>query len=159
MGDPFSLHTLIDKFLVSKGIRVDVLTTNAGQIEIGNKEWQILQGINIKYMDFYGGENFNFSPKYFFETFKIIKDYDVIHITAIWNFPVIAGYISSIIKNKPFLVSPTGALYEESVNAKRKIIKKIYFNTILKMLIKKASAIQFTSLLDKERFLSLRTLK
>ena len=53
--------------------------------------WNNLDGVRVKYLNFIGYEHYNFSIPLFFEIRKIIKNYDLVHITAVWNFPVLAG--------------------------------------------------------------------
>ena len=69
--------------------------------------------MRVKYLDFVGYEHYNFSLQMVKEIWKIIDDYDLVHITAVWNFPVLAGSLISVIKKKPYIISPRGTIYRK----------------------------------------------
>lgn len=192
-GGPIQSVHLLNKALVKKGVKVDVLTTNAGlaqeqrkKIKDKSKEkpFDSAQGdtngwvdpsslnnadkaepsgpaksndnlaatsVRVKYLDFVGYEHYNFSLQMVKEIWKVIDDYDLVHITAVWNFPVLAGALISIIKKKPYIISPRGTIYKETIELKSTSIKKIYFNLFSKQYINKASAIHFTTKDEQEK--------
>lgn len=196
-GGPIQSVHLLNKALVKKGVKVDVLTTNAGLAQeqrkkIKDKSKEILRtssldspdrsgqaasrrdrqgdtngwvdpsslnnadkaetsGLRVKYLDFVGYEHYNFSLQMVKEIWKVIDDYDLVHITAVWNFPVLAGVLISIIKKKPYIISPRGTIYKETIELKSTSIKKIYFNLFAKQYINKASAIHFTTKDEQEK--------
>lgn len=196
-GGPIQSVHLLNKALVKKGVKVDVLTTNAGLAQeqrkkIKDKSKEILRtssldspdrsgqaaprrdrqgdtngwvdsslldnadkaetsGLRVKYLDFVGYEHYNFSLQMVKEIWKVIDDYDLVHITAVWNFPVLAGALISIIKKKPYIISPRGTIYKETIELKSTSIKKIYFNLFAKQYINKASAIHFTTKDEQEK--------
>jgi glycosyltransferase involved in cell wall biosynthesis len=69
----------------------------------------------------------------------------------VWNFPVLAGALISLIKKKPYIISPRGTIYKETIELKSTSIKKIYFNLFAKQYINKASAIHFTTKDEQEK--------
>lgn len=156
-GGPIQSVHILNKEIVKNGTLVDVLTTNSG-LDINQKKlktngnWHNIDGVRIKYFNYYGYEHFNFSISLVIELFKIIVNYDLIHITAVWNFPVLIAGIISLFKNRPFIISPRGALYKESVNFRKRRIKKIYYKLLIKGLLNKSNAIHFTSDFDRDRF-------
>jgi glycosyltransferase involved in cell wall biosynthesis len=177
--------------LVKKGLKVDVLTTNAGltqeqrkkikekrkKIKEKSKEilrtssfdgiatrddtelrvtaqgdrhnWNYVDGVWVKYLGFVGYEHYNFSLQMVKEIFKVIDDYDLVHITAVWNFPVLAGALISLIKKKPYIISPRGVFHQEAFTSKSGLVKKLYFNLIAKHYLQKAAAIHYTSQIEK----------
>jgi glycosyltransferase involved in cell wall biosynthesis len=179
---------LLNKALVKKGVRVDVLTTDAGlsqeqREKIKDKSNEILHsaqgekegwvdpsildnsniversGIRVKYLSFVGYEHYNFSLQMVKEIWKIIDDYDLVHITAVWNFPVLAGALISLIKKKPYIISPRGTIYKETIELKSTSFKKLYFNIFAKHYLNKSSAIHFTTEDEKEKVTSYLKLK
>lgn len=150
-GPIHSVHSL-NKALAKKGIKVDVLTTNAG-IEDGRdierNTWTELDGIKVKYLNYYGYEHYTFSPGLFLELLKIARNYDLIHITAVWNFPVFAGSITAFLFGKPFIISTRGAINEEAFKLRSKNKKSIYWKLIVKQYFRFSSIIHFTT--DDER--------
>lgn len=153
-GGPIQSVHLLNKALVKKGIKVDVLTTNAGLSKTHSAErigqWKDVDGVRVKYLNFIGYEHYNFSLQILKQIWKIIDDYDLVHITAVWNFPVLAGAIISLIKKKTYIISPRGVFHQEALNSKSALIKKLYFNLFAKYYLKKAAAIHYTSEFEKE---------
>ena len=159
-GGPIQSVHLLNKALVKKGVKVDVLTTTAGN----NKEsmdawvhncikedgWCHFDGVRVKYLDFVGYEHYNFSLQMVKEIWKVIDNYDLVHITAVWNFPVLAGAFISLIKKKPYIISPRGIFHKEAFTSKSGLIKKFYFNLFAKHYLQKAAAIHYTSQIEKE---------
>ncbi|MGC9219327.1 MAG: hypothetical protein ACP5G8_08020, partial [Athalassotoga sp.] len=120
-GGPIQSVHLLNKALAQKGIIVDVLTTNAGledRKDIPINKWVNLDGVNVKYLKYYGYEHYNFSPSILFQTFKIIENYDIVYIPAVWNFPVLVGSLASIFKKKPYVIAPNGSLYKKALSIK-----------------------------------------
>ncbi|HWP91117.1 MAG TPA: glycosyltransferase [Thermodesulfobacteriota bacterium] len=161
-GGPIEAVHLLNKALAKKGIDVDVFTTDTG-LENGKSiprdEWQELDGIRVRYFRCYGYERYTFSPKIFLELLKDTRFYDLVHITSVWNFPVLAGGIASLLHKKPYILSPHGSIYPEAIGIKSKNKKMFYYNLIAKYYIKRASAIHFTTQDEKENaigFLDIR---
>ncbi len=152
-GGPIESIHLLNKALVEKGIIVDVLTTNSGIDKNNNLEtdkWIIIDGVRVKYFKYFFYEHYTFSLSLLVAVFKEVKKYDLVHITGVWNFPVLAGTLACILSGKPFIISPRGVLYKDAINIKSKFIKQFYFNLIAKYYLRKASAIHYTTEDEKE---------
>ncbi|MBI2996197.1 MAG: glycosyltransferase [Candidatus Melainabacteria bacterium] len=143
-----SVH-LLNKTLVRAGITLDVITTDKTSYRCN------LDGVNIKCFPYYFYKHYNFSPQLFFSVLNEVKKYDLVHITAFWNFPVLAGSVSSLLYKKPYIISPRGVLYEEAINIKSKRIKKLYYYLIAKHYLKFASAVHYTSEDERDNISSL----
>ncbi len=151
-GGPVPAIHSLNKALVKKGIKCDVYTTNAGledRRDIPFNAWVNNDGVNTKYFKYYGYEHYNFSPDLFFTLIKNIKKYDIIKLSEIWSFPVLAGAISSVINHKPYVVIPHGSLGEEAVRIKSYSKKMINYSLFARRIIKRSSAIRFMSLWEK----------
>jgi glycosyltransferase involved in cell wall biosynthesis len=160
-GGPIqSVHQLI-KELVNKGIQVDVMTTDAGlsqeqrkkilrQAQDDEEKWNDVDGVRVKYLPFLGYEHYNFSLQMIKEVWKIINYYDLVHITAVWNFPVLAGSLISLIKKKPYIISPRGVFHQEALSSKSTLTKKFYFILFAKQYLKRAAGIHYTTTVEKE---------
>lgn len=160
-GGPIQSVHLLNKALVNKGVKVDVLTTDAGQVidykitklqdyKIDSERFYLIDGVRVKYLSFIGYEHYNFSLQMLREIWKIIDNYDLVHITAVWNFPVLAGSLISILKKKLYIISPRGVFHQEALSSKSVLSKKIYFHLFAKHYLKKVSAIHYTSSVEKE---------
>lgn len=155
MGGPiYSVH-LLNKFLVKKGVDVSVFTTNAG-LENEKKRklgvHETIDGVNVFRFPYYGYINYSFSPALFWKLKKEIKNFDVIHIAEIWNFPAFSAVFWARFYNKPYVFSPRGSLMLEPLK-KSKIKKKIFLFLFVKNFLKNASTIHFTVEAEKEEYL------
>lgn len=150
-GPIMSIH-ILNKALVCKGEDVTVYTTDAGfnstnDIQLGTE--YILDGVKIvyfksnKFLDFLNTTGYNFSINLTKALKKNINKFDIIHITAVWNYP---SYITSFycIKYKmPYIISPRGSLYPLTFN--KKSWKKFpYYQIAAKKMIQMANAIHYT---------------
>ncbi len=147
-GGPIESVHLLNKALIKKGIQVDVLTTKAGldgEQNIGCNDWVDVSGVRVKYFPYCLGDNYNFSLNLFLSLLKGVKNYKLIHISYVWNFPVLAGGIAASLFEVPYLISPRGTLCKEAIEIKSKQIKKLYFSLISKHYVNSANGIHFTS--------------
>lgn len=144
-GPVYSVH-LLCKYLLKKGVDIKVFTTAKNF-----KKEDIIDGVKINYFNYYGYEHYNFSPSFFINLLKEIKNFDLIHITAIWNFPVFAGSFISRKFKIPYIISPIGTLDPDVFKRKSYVLKKIYYNLISKKNLEKASLIHYTTEYEKER--------
>lgn len=147
-GGPIaSVHTM-NKFLARAGADVTVYTTDAGlkqDKEIAPEKENILDGVKVFYFPSYGYIHWNFSPDLFFKLRKNIKNFDIIQITGVWNFPVFAAAFWARFYGKPYVISPRGSLMEKPLMEKSQLIKKIYLALISKRDMQKASVVHFTT--------------
>ena len=161
-GGPIQSVHLLNKQLAKNGIEVDVFTTNAG-LDSGKfnaRSWQNLDGVRVKYFSFIGYVHYNFSISLFISLLKFVKYYDVVHITAVWNFPVWAASFACWWHKKPYIISPRGTIYPETIAIKSATLKKMYYKLVAERCLKKASCLHFTAK-DEEQtvknYLSLNT--
>lgn len=161
-GGPIQSVHLLNKFLVKKGVKVDVLTTNAGIGEDENirlNDWIIIDECRIKYLNYYGYEHYNFSIQFIFELKKIIVNYDLVHITAVWNFPVLVGSYFCRIYKIPYIISPRGTIYPETMNMGLSLFKRIYFLLIARHYLNRTAALHFTSEDERKKVMDSYNLK
>jgi len=151
-GGPIQSVHLLNKALLKLGTEVDVFTTNAGlDNEIYNAvQWTDLEGVRVKYFSFFGYIHYNFSLSILFALLKEVRRYDLVHITSVWNFPVWAASFACWMHKKPYIISPRGTIYPETIAIKSSLFKTVYYALIAKKCLEKASAVHFTSL-DEER--------
>lgn len=147
-GGPIeSVHSL-NKCLVTKGVNVCVITTNAGlekRNDIRLNEWINQDGVLVKYSPYYFYVHYTFSPRLFLESLSEVRKYDLVHITAFWNFPVLAGSIACLANNKPYIISPRGVLYPGAIDIRSRYIKQLYYYFVANHYLRNAGAIHFTT--------------
>ncbi len=144
-GPIYSVH-LLCKTLVKKNIKVTVYTTNVG---IKNKKEfrgkRNIDGVEVHYFDSYGYENYTFSPQLTLSLYQNLKKYDLVHITAVWNYSTAIGSFLCRKFKMPYVISPRGTLYEYVVKKKSYLIKKVYYRLISKRDLEEANYIHFTT--------------
>jgi len=172
-GGPIeSVHNL-NKELAKKGVDITVYTTNSGLRNIRMSDIQKLNlsisgmsdiqnigkgkceidGVKIYYLPYYGYVHWTFSPDLFWLIKKNIKNFDLIHITGIWNFPVWAGAFWARFYKKPYIISPRGSLMKEPLEKKSSLKKRLHLLLIARKDLKNASALHFTVEAEKEEYL------
>lgn len=155
-GGPIESVHLLNKSLVEKGVDLTVYTTNAGlrkKKDIIPKKEIILDGVKIFYFSYFGYVHYTFSPAIFFAIQKNIKNFDLIHITGVWNFPVCAAAFWARFYGKPYIISPRGSLMKEPLEKKSSLKKKIHLFLFAKRDLSGAAAVHFTAEAEKEEYL------
>ena len=153
-GGPVKSVHLLNKSLVENNVEVDVFTTNAGiksEDQIKLKEWHKIDGVNVKYFPYNGYIHYNFSLSLFRELLGAVGKYDLVHITAVWNFPVLAAVIACKKNNIPYIISPRGTIYPETIELKSKLIKNIYLTLFGRYCLNNAAAIHYTSFDEQQK--------
>jgi len=151
-GGPIaSVHNL-NKSFVQKGIDIAVYTTNVGLKDkvIANKE-VLIDGVRVtyfsflKFFEFFGPTGWQFSVPLSKALKENVPNFDLIYISAVWNYPTaIASYYCRKYK-KPYIIAPRGIFYPYTFN--KKIWKKWpYYKLITKRDLEGAAAIHYTSI-------------
>lgn len=154
-GPIHSVHGL-NKAMSKKGVDITVYTTDTGldkRIFSGQRINQ--DNINVVYfkyiniLDFFGRTGWQFSPFLTEALEKNIKNFDLLYIIGLWNYPVsMAAYLCRKY-DKPYVLKPGGSIGASSfIRGKWK--KYIYYSLIAKKNIQNASAIHFTSEYEKK---------
>jgi len=167
-GGPIaSVHNL-NKALVKKEIAVTVYTTNVGlKGKVLTNQEINLDGVKVTYFTFFkifeftGPTGWQFSLSMTKALKENIPRFDLVYLSAIWNYPtaVAAHYCRKY--KKPYIIAPRGIFYPYTFN--KKVWKKWpYYKLISKRDMEKASAIHYTTRDELERghpFLGLRNNK
>ena len=62
----------------------------------------------------------------FFFLFRNIKNYQIVHIHSVFNFPTAISLILSSVYNKKIILSPRGILDKELIKNKNTLLKKLW---------------------------------
>jgi glycosyltransferase involved in cell wall biosynthesis len=163
-GPIYALHGL-NMALVKKGINVHVYTTNVGldrKIPV-NLEIDV-DGVKVTYFGFtkffeiLGGTGWQFSWPMTMALKENVKNFDLIYIVSVWNYPVAAaGYYCRRVK-KPYIIALFGLLYPYTAG-KKSWKKWPYYCLVAKRDLKGASAIHYTTKDEAEKCHSFLCLK
>lgn len=147
-GGPIQSVHLLNKSLIAQGVRVDVFTTNAGlesQKMYQSANWHDVDGVKVKYFPYVGYVHYNLSWKLFRNLLKSVAQYDLVHITAVWNFPVLAASLACRLRGVPYVISPRGTIYPETIALKSTLFKKFYYQLFARSCLNHAQAIHYTA--------------
>jgi glycosyltransferase involved in cell wall biosynthesis len=162
IGGPIATVESMNKGLINtdKKIKIDVLSTSYGlddASEIIYDEWESvdnMENYNVKYFNFYGYGSLTFSPRLFLEAKKIIKNYDILILQGVWNFPFFSAAYLARKNNIPYVVIPHGTLYKETWILKSKYYKYILYYFTVKNMLLYADKIQFTTVDERDNVLN-----
>ncbi len=76
---------------------------------------------------------------------KHVRDYDVIHIHALFSYPSIVAAWFATLARVPYLVRPLGVLNRWGMNHRRPWLKRLSFYFIESRVLKNAAGVQYTS--------------
>jgi glycosyltransferase involved in cell wall biosynthesis len=149
-GGPSTAIYTIAKSVLQQGIKVDVVTTTAdGKNNLDVPLGQRIEKENIGFYFFHRNINeWKFSWSLTKWLNNNISNYDIVHIHAIFCYPI---WIASRIAKKysiPYIIRPAGILDPWCIKQKA-IKKKLYYHLIEKKTLQNASAIHVTSELEK----------
>lgn len=126
----------------STDISLDVATTDDGHPEPG-------AGHNVFY--FHKVASFyKFAPRFVIWYWRHAKDYDVVHIHALFSFMSTAAGFISIWRCVPFILRPLGTLAPYGVSQRRPWLKGLSMTMIEGPLLRRAAAVHFTSYAELE---------
>lgn len=155
-GGPIkSVHGL-NKWVAKEGAEVTVYTTNIDGGDDLQTKTDIIDGVKIYYF-----KASRFLRSWFYSRDlrlalrDSLKDFDIIHITSVFLSASYFGAKYAKRFNKPYIISPRGSLITELIEKKSSFKKKLYISLIEKKNLSGASAIHFTTELEKEEYLKL----
>ena len=146
-GGPAKSVPLLVKYLDKLGIENIIVSVQ----EYENESNPVLNeyNYNIKKAKILGPSKIRFAPK----LKKIIKSEitkdTIIHIHAIWTYPVYIAYKVAKETKTPFMVASRGMLYKWSLS-QSSFIKKLALKLYAKDMLKEANAIHITESNEKE---------
>jgi glycosyltransferase involved in cell wall biosynthesis len=152
-GPIVSVHELC-KSTVSLGHDVTVFTTNIDGANTSNVPLEKiveLDGVKIRYFSVPNlFRRWYWSPRMYKFLKKEIKEFDFIHLHSIFLWPTSAAARVAREENKPWCVSPRGALNIDMIERKSKLIKKIALKMYDLQTLFGSSFIHATSLMEME---------
>jgi len=149
-GPIVAVHGLC-RALAERGHEVDVFTTNVdgdGVLDVPVGEPVMLDGVRVHYFPS-PMPRLYWSPAMRRAFASSIRDYDLVHVHAIWLWP---GYAASRAAHRarvPYVISPRGMLVPELIQRKSRFAKRAWLALIERRSFAQASAIHFTSAVEQ----------
>jgi len=149
-GGPSVAMLLIARGLRRAGILADVATTIDSEDSLNNR---LEQRATIDGVNYY---SFRRQTRFYKVSFNLsnwlskhIRDYDLIHIHALFSY---SSYAAARIARKngvPYIVRPLGVLNRWGMQNRRRLLKKVSLRFIEQPILRNAAAIHFTSRQEK----------
>ncbi|SFV31354.1 glycosyltransferase [Thermoflavifilum thermophilum] len=165
-GPVFSVHQL-NRALVDQHVQVDVITTWAGLAEcnrssavdsyVQENDWYLVDGVRVRYLPYIGYVHFTFCRSLIPVLKACMRNYDLVHITALWNYPSWMGALMAYRYQIPYIISFRGTLYPFAMRLKSFRKKQMVYYLIGKKVLQRAAAVHFTS--EDEKTKTLQWLK
>ena len=137
--------------LATRGLLVDIATTNdngAEQLAVPFAQPVVENGVTYWY--------FPRQIRFYTVSWPLwrwlgahIRDYDLIHIHALFSFATTAGAFWATRRGIPYLVRPLGALNSWGIHNRRPFLKQLSLLMIERRILANAAAVHFTS--ERER--------
>ena len=150
-GGPISATWDLSKSITNKNVEVYVSTTNAnGTSRLFVKTNRFIEKEKNLFVKYYHEELLNrFSVKFILGIFNDIKLSDIVYIQYIFHYTVFISLFVSFLQNKKVIVCPRGSLSLYGLAYKRKWIKKIWLNLLIKPFLNNIT-FHASSLLEKK---------
>ncbi len=153
-GGPSAAMVSIARTLAEKGIAVTVATTDddgpgrrlpmGSDVPGDNQPFEVRRF--AKQTEFY-----KFSAPLFVWLVKHVRDYDLVHVHAMFSFPSVAGAWVARSQDLPYVIRPIGVLEQYGMTARRPRLKALSLLIVEKPLLRDAAAVQFTSETERDQ--------
>lgn len=138
-GGPSFAMPLMARGLELSGVQVDVATTE------GDREQRINQnGVSVFYFP-RQSEFYKVSLPLSRWLSERIRDYDLVHIHALFSYSSYAAARLATKNGVPYIVRPLGVLNRWGMQNRRRLLKRLSFRLIEQRIMRSAAAIHYTS--------------
>jgi len=150
-GPIVAVHGLC-RALAARGHDVDVFTTNVdgdGVLDVPVGEPVDLDGVQVRYFPS-PMPRLYWSPAMRRALAATVRDYDLVHVHAIWLWPGYAASRAAHRAHVPYVISPRGMLVPELIDRKSRLVKRAWLALIERRNFAQASTIHFTSAVERD---------
>ena len=144
-GGPATAIIPMCRALMQQGIEVLLVTTDAGLNENNVAEYK---GVPAKLFPSEFGESFKYSRPLASWLTANIRDFDLVHVHAVFNHSSVAAARACRRAGVPYLIRPLGTLDPWSMSQKS-LRKRIFWQVVGKRMLQGAAAVHYTSEAEK----------
>jgi glycosyltransferase involved in cell wall biosynthesis len=148
-GGPSVALPAMAKALEEQGMEVDVVTTDDDGV--GQRLAEVPHGLALQrdgFRVFYFSKQTDFykvSLPLLVWLIRHVRDYDVVHVHAVFSFASLAAGWMAALQGVPFIVRPLGVLSAWGMGNRRRWMKGLSFRLIDKPMLNRAAAMHYTS--------------
>lgn len=141
-GGPAHAVVLMQRALQLQGITIEIATTDddGPRRRLAKVPAAAYQHCFAKWTEFY-----KVAPGFVPWMFRHVRDYDVIHIHALFSFVSVIAALIAAMAGVPYVVRPLGTLNRYGVEKHRPLLKKLSLRCIEGPLLRRAAAVHFTA--------------
>lgn len=149
-GGPIFVNHYLNRALAKRGLEVTVYTSDVGldPAHTGNRQ-SVLDGVKvhyfpiIKWWERLGTTGWQLSRQLAVALLRNVRTFDIVHIHAVWNFPVAMAALACRLHGVPYVLTVHGVLYPYTLSSKR-WKKRLYFYAIARWILRGAKVIHYT---------------
>jgi glycosyltransferase involved in cell wall biosynthesis len=160
-GGPTELIFKLCKEIKKLGVKLTVYTSNADygkDMSVPLYTPTTYDGIPMRFyrvLRMKKKATYGWSTGLIYDLPKFMLQFDLIHIHSLFIFPTLISAKYSSFFGIPYIIRPHGSLMPEALKMGKSKLKRFYLNLIEKSNIENASAIHFTTEIEKEKSMSL----
>ncbi|PAX53166.1 glycosyltransferase [Brunnivagina elsteri] len=152
-GGPSKCIIELAEAIGSKGLEVDIVTTNANgnvNLDVPLNIWIQEQHYRIQYFHYLNFIDYKFTWSLTQWLFQHVQDYDLVHTNAIFSYPILPAAWACQFHQVPYIMTPHGML-EPWALAYKAWKKNFYFSLIEKPALQNASGVQMLASTEFQR--------
>lgn len=151
-GPIYSVHGLA-KASAAAGHSVDVYTTNAdgaGALDVPTDRWVDVDGVRVRYFPRAWPLRLFRAPDMATAAKANLTDYDVVHIHAIFLWPIFTMARACRRAGVPYILSPRGMLVKALFRARSGFFKRLWMALFDRKTVEQASALHLTAMSEAD---------
>jgi len=142
-GGPTTVVKELSRVARGRGDNLKVITTDKG---LATTEPRVP---GAQYARSLAPRRWTFSPQLVLKIWKALPETDVVHIHSVHTFPTLAAAVLSMLRRRPYVVEPHGALDAYHMK-QRRLLKTLYFWTIDRPVLWMASGLIVSSTRERD---------
>lgn len=149
-GGPSKALPEMARALIRAGVNVDVACTDDDGK--GLRLSDVSHGVPVNHVDGFRVFYFPKQTEFYKVSLPLLiwlcrhaREYDVIHIHAVFSFSTLAGALAARLAGVPYIVRPLGVLNAWGMKNRRRWVKSLSFRFLDKPALNRAAAIHYTS--------------
>ena len=145
-GGPTLALADIAKVLSARGVEVEIATTARGEEA---DRMAAAPGARVTTFSRWPGP-YKISWRLTTWLWRNVRSFDLIHVHSLFNFPAVGALLIARLRGARYIVRPLGTLSEWGVERNHPVLKKISLALFERRLLKRAAALHFTSVAERD---------
>ena len=147
-GGPAAAIVPMCRALQTQGIEPLIVTTNEGRPQADTEDLLDFEGVPVRFFPVQLGASYKYSRPLATWLGKNVKDFDLVHVHAVFNHASVAAARACRGAGVPYVVRPLGTLDPWSMKQKP-VRKRLFWFLFAKRLLAAAAAVHYTAAAEK----------